>query len=232
MLFLLPAYLSEYTPKDFFAPIISEYISNTNYFLVENEKTARKIIRYFCPDKKQSDLQLFVLDKYSTNADWQEAQQLLNDGQDFGLLSEAGLPCIADPGNIVVRWCHDYNIKVIPVNGPSSIILGLISSGFNGQQFTFHGYLPIEKSERKRKILDLEKTAVQTGFTQIFMETPYRNMAMIEDLCTTLPGNASLCIAANINNPEREFIKTKKITDWKKEIPQLHKMPAIFLIGK
>lgn len=232
MLFLLPAYLSEYTPRDYFAPIISEYITNTNFFLVENEKTARKIIRYFCPDKKQSDLQLFLLDKYSTNADWQEAQKLLKDGQDFGLLSEAGLPCIADPGNIVVRWCHDYNIKVIPVNGPSSIILGLISSGFNGQQFTFHGYLPIEKSERKRKILDLEKTAVQTGFTQIFMETPYRNMAMIEDLCNTLPGNASLCIAANINNPEREFIKTKKIAAWKKEIPQLHKMPAIFLIGK
>lgn len=232
MLFLLPAYLSEHTPKDHFSPIISEYIGSTNYFLVENEKTARKIIKYFSPDKKQSDLELFVVDKYSTDADLKEAQQLLKDGQDFGLLSEAGLPCIADPGNIVVKWCHDHNIKVIPVNGPSSIILGLISSGFNGQQFTFHGYLPIDKAERKRKILDLEKTVAQTGYTQIFMETPYRNMAMIDDLCSTLPGNASLCIAANINDPSSEFIKTKKIADWKKNIPQLHKIPAIFLIGK
>ena len=156
MLFLLPAYLSEDSPLDYFAPVIKEYILKTDYFFVENEKTARKVIKFFCPEKKQNDLQLFLLDKYSENEDLKEAQELMKNGQDFGLLSEAGLPCIADPGNLMVKWCHENSVKVIPVNGPSSIILALISSGFNGQEFAFHGYLPIDKNERKQKIQFLE----------------------------------------------------------------------------
>ncbi len=156
MLFLIPAYLSEDTPLSHFAPAIKEYILQTDYFFVENEKTARKVIKFFAPEKKQSELKLYLLDKYSETSDLKEAQELMKEGQDFGLLSEAGLPCIADPGNIMVAWAHRNNIKVIPVNGPSSIILALISSGFNGQQFTFHGYLPIDKSEKRKQILQLE----------------------------------------------------------------------------
>ena len=152
MLFLIPAYLSEESPINYFSPAIKEYILKTDYFFVENEKTARKVIKFFAPEKKQSDLHLFVLDKYSDSSDLKEAQILMKNGQDFGLLSEAGLPCIADPGNIMVKWCHENHIKIIPISGPSSIILALISSGFNGQQFTFHGYLPIDKSEKKQKI--------------------------------------------------------------------------------
>ncbi len=232
MLFLLPAYLSENSPKTAFAPEISEIISKIDYYLVENEKTARRMIKFFCPEKKQSELQLFVLNKHSKNEDWQEVQEVLKNKQDVGLLSEAGLPCIADPGNIAVKWCHQNSIRVVPINGPSSIILALISSGFNGQQFTFHGYLPIDKSERRKKIVELENAANKTGFTQIFMETPYRNMPMMEDLCQILQGNTVLCVAANINDPETEMIKTKIVSAWKKSLPQLHKIPTIFLIGK
>lgn len=232
MLFLIPAYLSEESPIDYFAPSIKEYILKTDYFFVENEKTARKVIKFFAPEKKQSDLKLFLLDKYSESNDLKEAQKLMKSGQDFGLLSEAGLPCIADPGNLMVKWCHENNIKVIPINGPSSIILALISSGFNGQEFTFHGYLPIDKEQKKKQILFLENQVQKSGYSQIFMETPYRNNQLLEDLIKFLNPNTKLCIAANINHPTVEFIKTLKISDWKNKKPELHKIPAVFVLGK
>lgn len=232
MLFLIPAYLSEESPIDYFAPSIKEYILKTDYFFVENEKTARKVIKFFAPEKKQSDLKLFILDKYSESNDLKEAQKLMKSGQDFGLLSEAGLPCIADPGNLMVKWCHENNVKVIPINGPSSIILALISSGFNGQEFTFHGYLPIDKEQKKKQILFLENQVQKSGYSQIFMETPYRNNQLLEDLIKFLNPNTKLCIAANINHPTQEFIKTLKISDWKNKKPELHKIPAVFVLGR
>lgn len=232
MLFLIPAYLSEASPVEYFAPVIKEYILQTDYFFVENEKTARKVIKFFCPEKPQPDLKLFLLDKYSESSDLKQAQQLMKAGQDFGLLSEAGLPCIADPGNIMVRWCHEHHIKVVPVNGPSSIILALIGSGFNGQSFTFHGYLPIDKEQKKRQIQLLENQANKTGYSQIFMETPYRNNQLLDDLFKTLSPQTKLCIAANINHPEQEVIQTKSIEDWQKIKPDFHKIPAVFVIGK
>ena len=232
MLFLIPAYLSDESPIDYFAPSIKEYILKTDYFFVENEKTARKVIKFFAPEKKQSDLKLFLLDKYSESNDLKEAQKLMKSGQDFGLLSEAGLPCIADPGNLMVKWCHENNIKVIPINGPSSIILALISSGFNGQEFTFHGYLPIDREQKKKQILSLENQVQKSGYSQIFMETPYRNNQLLEDLIKFLNPNTKLCITANINHPTEEFIKTLKISDWKNKKPELHKIPAVFVLGK
>lgn len=232
MLFLIPAYLSEASPNDYFAPVIKEYILKTDYFFVENEKTARKVVKFFAPEKKQSELKLFVLDKYSETADLKEAQKLMLEGQDFGLLSEAGLPCIADPGNIMVQWAHQNSIKVVPINGPSSIILALIASGFNGQEFTFHGYLPIDKGQRKAKIQFLESQVQKTGYTQLFMETPYRNNQLLEDLLKFLSPNTLLSIAANVNHPQDEMIKTMKIKDWKLYKIDLHKIPAVFVLGK
>ena len=232
MLFLIPAYLSDESPIDYFAPSIKEYILKTDYFFVENEKTARKVIKFFAPEKRQSDLKLFLLDKYSESNDLKDAQKLMKSGQDFGLLSEAGLPCIADPGNLMVKWCHENNIKVIPINGPSSIILALISSGFNGQEFTFHGYLPIDKEQKKKQILFLENQVQKSGYSQIFMETPYRNNQLLEDLIKFLNPKTKLCIAANINHPTEEFIKTLKISDWKNKKPELHKIPAVFVLGR
>ena len=232
MLFLIPAYLSEESPVEYFAPSIKEYILKTDYFFVENEKTARKVIKFFAPEKKQSELKLFLLDKYSESSDLKEAQKLMKSGQDFGLLSEAGLPCIADPGNLMVKWCHENNIKVIPINGPSSIILALISSGFNGQEFTFNGYLPIDREQKKKQILFLENQVQKSGYSQIFMETPYRNNQLLEDLIKFLNPSTKLCVAANINHPTEEFIKTQKISDWKNKKPELHKIPAVFVLGK
>ena len=232
MLFLIPAYISENSPHDYFAPAVKEYIMKTDYFFVENDKTARKIIKFFAPEKKQADLKLFLLNKNTERKDLQEAQMLMKKGQDFGLLSEAGLPCIADPGNVMVGWSHENAVQVVPVNGPSSIILALIASGFNGQEFTFHGYLPIDKTEKKVKIKWLENQVNSTGYSQIFMETPYRNNPLFEDLCKTLSPQTKLCIAANINDPEHEFIKTLTIKDWLKNKPELHKIPAVFVIGR
>ncbi|SDE03489.1 SAM-dependent methyltransferase [Riemerella columbipharyngis] len=232
MLFLIPAYLTEQTPLEYFAPAIKSYILNTDYFFVENEKTARRVIKFFCPEKPQSALKLYLLDKYSETSDLAEAQDLMKQGQDFGLLSEAGLPCIADPGNIMVKWAHKNQIRVVPISGPSSIILALISSGFNGQNFTFNGYLPIDKAERKKKIKHLEEVVQRTGYSQIFMETPYRNNAMVEDLCKVLNPNAQLCIAANINHPSDEFISTQPIKFWAKNKPDLHKIPSVFVLGR
>ena len=177
-------------------------------------------------------MKLFFFDKYSESSDLKEAQKLMKSGQDFGLLSEAGLPCIADPGNLMVKWSHENNIKVIPINGPSSIILALISSGFNGQEFTFHGYLPIDREQKKKQILFLENQVQKSGYSQIFMETPYRNNQLLEDLIKFLNPNTKLCIAANINNPTEEFIKTLKISEWKNKKPELHKIPAVFVLGK
>lgn len=232
MLFLLPAYLSEDSPVDYFAPIVREYILRTDYFFVENEKTARKVIKFFCPEKTQASLKLYLLDKHTENSDLKEAQQLMRSGQDFGLLSEAGLPCIADPGNIIVSWCHENGIKVVPVNGPCSIILALISSGMNGQMFTFHGYLPIDKEARKKHIQQLENQVQKTGYSQIFMETPYRNNQLMEDLIRLLAPNTKLCVAAHINHPEQEQIQTKTIKEWRNKKADYHKVPAIFVLGR
>jgi len=232
VIFLIPAYLSENTSINHFAPIISDYLLKIDHYFVENEKTARKIIKFFAPKKNQSELNLFILNKYSKISDLKNAIELIKNGKDFGVLSEAGLPCIADPGNIVIDWAHHNNIRVIPINGPSSIILALISSGFNGQEFTFHGYLPIDKFERKKAILNLESQVKKTGYTQIFMETPYRNNQLFEDLCKNLRSDSKLCISANINDPNSEFIKTMKISEWSSQNINIHKIPTIFLLGK
>lgn len=232
MLVLLPAYLSENSPNDHFAPVIQTYIRQIDHYFVENEKTARKVIKFFCPEKKQSELKLFVLDKYTEIHELKEATELLEKGVDMGLLSEAGLPCIADPGNLMVRWAHEHSVKVVPVNGPSSIILSLISSGFNGQNFTFHGYLPIDKSERRKALLQLESLVRKTKATQIFMETPYRNDALLKDILTYLAPEQKLCIASNIGDMDSEFILTLKVKEWKKKLPELHKIPTVFLLGE
>lgn len=232
MLILLPAYLSENSPLSHFAPIIGDYIRAIDHYFVENEKTARRVIKFFCPEKKQSELKLYVLDKRTRIEELVEATELLKTGTDMGLLSEAGLPCIADPGNIAVSYCHENGIKVVPVNGPSSIILSLIASGFNGQEFSFHGYLPIDKSERKKSIQQLEQKVRKSGTSEIFMETPYRNMALFEDLLSTLSLDQKLCIASNIGNPEKEFIQTLSVKEWKKKKVDLHKIPTVFLLGR
>ena len=157
---------------------------------------------------------------------------LVEEGKDAGIISEAGCPGVADPGAEVVKYAHQKNIKVVPFAGPSAILLSLMASGFNGQQFAFHGYLPIEKRDRVQALRALEKEMQQRNQTQIFMETPYRNNKLLEDLLQTLHPETRLCIAANITSPEHEFIQTKTIQQWNGKLPDIHKQPAVFLIYK
>jgi 16S rRNA (cytidine1402-2'-O)-methyltransferase len=153
------------------------------------------------------------------------------EGKNIGLLSEAGTPCIADPGSDIVKIAHEKNIKIIPLIGPSSIILSLMASGFNGQNFAFHGYLPIENNARSKKIKELEKTLFREDQTQIFIETPYRNMKLLNSILENCSNKTNLCIASDITL-DSEFIISKSIYNWKKNIPEINKKPTIFLLYK
>ena len=169
--------------------------------------------------------------KYTSQEEIHRFLDPCHNGLSMGLLSEAGCPAIADPGSDIVAIAHQNNIKVIPLVGPSSIILALMASGMNGQSFTFNGYLPIERSERKSTIKTLEKLSFEKNQSQLFIETPYRNMKMLEDLINTLHPNTKLCVACDITLPT-EFIKTKKVGEWKSNNEDFHKRPAIFIIHK
>ena len=153
----------------------------------------------------------------------------LFEGTDAGLISEAGLPAIADPGETIIKYAHDMGIQVVPLVGPNSILMALMASGLNGQGFTFHGYLPIDKKERSKKLKTLEILARQYNQTQIFMETPYRNTALFDDIVRTCSPNTTLCLAKNITLHD-EYIKTRTVGEWKAQKPNLHKQPCIFLL--
>ena len=175
-----------------------------------------------------NDAVFFELSEHTGEADILHYLEPVYNGSDIGVLSEAGLPAIADPGAMIVAMAHRKEVTVIPLSGPSSIILALISSGFNGQNFTFNGYLPVKPAERISKLRELERKAAE-GFTQIFMETPYRNQKMLESIISTCHNDTLLCIASDITLPT-ESIRTMKISDWKKDLPSLDDKLAVFLI--
>ena len=206
-----------------------EIINSIHVFVVENEKSARKFIKTVLPEKKQSELEIHLLDKNTTESELAELRKLLSGNQNIGILSEAGLPAVADPGARLVRSAHKKNVEVIPLVGPSSILLALMASGMNGQQFTFHGYLPIDKLERKKVVQKLEADSRNNSCTQIFMETPYRNNQLVEDLVKICQPSTLLCVACNLTM-EDEFISTKPIRDWAQKKTDFHKKPAIFLL--
>lgn len=206
-----------------------EIINSINVFVVENEKSARKFIKTVLPEKKQSELEIHLLDKNTTESELAELRKLLSGNQNIGILSEAGLPAVADPGARLVRSAHKKNVQVIPLVGPSSILMALMASGMNGQQFAFHGYLPIDKFERKKAIQKLETDSRNNSCTQIFMETPYRNNQLVEDLVKTCQPSTLLCVACNLTMDD-EFISTQPIRDWVQKKTDFHKKPAIFLL--
>jgi len=231
-LFLIPTTLGDNNPLEVLPLLVQQTIERTDYFIVENEKTARRFIKQICPEKLQSELVLFPLGKRIKELDTQDYLNICETGKDIGLLSEAGVPAIADPGSIIVKMAHEKNIKVKPLVGPSSILLAMMSSGFNGQNFTFNGYLPIDAKEKKNKLKQLEKLSKEKQQSQIFIETPYRNDKMLIDLLQTLSPNTDLCIATDITLKE-EYIRTLSIKEWKKTAkPNLHKRPTIFIIHK
>ncbi|MBU2920393.1 SAM-dependent methyltransferase [Winogradskyella psychrotolerans] len=230
-LYLIPTRLGDNPPLEVLPISIKKIIEHLDYYIVENEKTARRFIKRVSPSKSQPSLKLQVLNKYTTEAERNTYLNACLEGNSIGLISEAGCPAIADPGADIVSLAHQMDITVVPLVGPSSILLALMGSGMNGQSFTFNGYLPIDKSERKAKLKTLERLSSEHNQAQIFIETPYRNMKMLEDLANTLHPNTRICVACDLTLPT-EFIKTKIAKDWKHNKEDLHKRPAIFIIQK
>ena len=231
-LYLIPVPIHEGEASFSIPKGVIERVKQLNHFVVENEKTARKMIRCIYPEVSQPDLTLSILDKNTPTAEIKSLLSPCQKGISIGLMSEAGVPTVADPGSRLVEVAHQKNIKVIPLVGPSSILLALMASGLNGQSFAFNGYLPIDSNDKKRTILELEKRSFSFGQTQIFMETPYRNDKMFEFLLKTLGNETLLSVAVEING-DKEYIKTLPVSMWKTTTsPDLHKRPAIFSILK
>ena len=230
-LYLIPTTLGDNEPLEVLPLSVRQVIEKTSHFIVENEKSARRFIKKITPRKSQSSLKLYKLDKFTNEIETQDYLDVCLKGENIGLLSEAGVPAVADPGALIVKMAHLKNIRVVPLVGPSSIIMALMSSGMNGQNFAFNGYLPIEKSERKKKIKQLEKLSFDNDQSQLFIETPYRNEKMFADLLQALSADTDLCIAADITL-QTEYIKTMPVKEWKNANPDLHKKPAIFIIYK
>lgn len=230
-LYLIPTTLGESDPMDVLPQKVKRIIELLDYYIVENEKTARKSIKIVFPEKKQTDLKLSLLNKHTQASEHAEMLAPCLQGISVGLLSEAGCPGVADPGAAIVEIAHQKGIQVVPLVGPSSILLALMGSGMNGQSFAFNGYLPIEKAEKKNAIKHLEKLSFDKDQSQLFIETPYRNNKIFEDLLLMLQPSTHLCIACDITLPT-EYIKTYKVSDWKKQKIDLHNRPAIFIIHK
>ena len=228
--FLIPVFLSDTLPNSVFPSINLEIINYLDQFIVEDLRSARRFLRKVGFNKDFEKVKFHLLNEHTEDS---EVYTYLDDvkiGQDIGLMSEAGIPCVADPGFQIVNLAHQLGIEVKPLIGPSSIFLALMGSGFNGQQFVFHGYLPIDKHERRKSILNIENKARKSNQTQIFIETPYRNNKLVADILSFCADNTLLCIATDITG-KNELIKTNTISNWRKIKIDLHKKPTVFLIN-
>jgi 16S rRNA (cytidine1402-2'-O)-methyltransferase len=226
-LFLIPTILAPDTQETVLPPQIKAVVSELNVFFVEEIRTARRFISSLKLNKVIDDITFYELSKDTPHDE--TLVQLKKLKTDAGIISEAGCPGVADPGAVAVGFAHQLGHKVVPLVGPSSILMALMASGFNGQSFTFNGYLPIDKLARIKSLKDLEQIAKKKQQTQIFMETPFRNNQLLEDVLQNLNAETLLCIACNVT-AEDEFIKTLRVKDWQKSKPDLHKKPTIFLL--
>jgi len=234
-LYLIPVGLSDAPLLRVLPTYNLQIIRHIRHYVVENVRTARRFLKRCYPDIDINGLTFSVL---NTHTDFKDTAILeamlepLKQGEAVGLMSEAGCPAVADPGSALVAMAHKRGLRVEPLVGPSSILMSLMASGFNGQGFAFNGYLPIDSRERTEKIRQLENLAVRKNMTQIFIETPYRNCKMLEALCDTLRPDTGLCVAVAITDPQQEFIRTALVAEWRHNKIELTKQPAIFLIGK
>ena len=230
-LYLIPTTLGEMNPEDVLPQTVKRAIDFIDDYIVENEKTARKFIKSVHSEKVQASLVISTLNKHTETAEFNKMIQPCLQGKNIGLMSEAGCPGVADPGAVIVKIAHEKGIQVVPLVGPSSILLAMMGSGMNGQSFAFNGYLPIDKSEKKAALKNFEKLSQDKNQSQIFIETPYRNNKLLEDILATLQSSTHLCIATDLTLPT-EFIKTYRVSDWKKTAVDLHNRPTIFIIHK
>ncbi|WP_297093639.1 SAM-dependent methyltransferase [uncultured Draconibacterium sp.] len=230
-LYLVPNVLADGDWQTVLPAQVEPILTNTKYFIVENIRTARRFMKQVNREINIDECTFYEINKRTNAADLPRFLMPINEGHNVAVLSEAGCPGVADPGADVVKIAHKKGIKVVPIVGPSSILLALMASGMNGQNFAFKGYLPVKPQERVKELQSLERTIKSSRQTQIFIETPYRNNQLVSDILKGCSPSTLFCIAANITG-ENEFIQTKSIQDWKKAgVPDLHKQPVIFLLG-
>ncbi len=230
-LYLIPADLGSANFNAIFPPFNKEVILSIKNFIVEDLRSARRFLKKLSYPGNFDDVNFMILNEHTDIAETKDYLNAINNGSDVGILSEAGMPCIADPGNVIVQSAHRRNIKVISLIGPSSIFLALAASGFNGQNFSFLGYIPIKPNERNSFLKDIEKRVWKNNQTQIFIEAPYRNMKLYESILNSCNPETMLCIACDLTL-DAEYIATKSIKDWKRTKPDLHKKPTVFLLSK
>ncbi|HJV78678.1 MAG TPA: SAM-dependent methyltransferase [Paludibacter sp.] len=230
-LYLIPTSLGECNFNRILPAQNTEIVSALRFFIVEDVRTARRFLKKMNPAIDIDSLTFFILNQHTSPEELSGFLKPMFDGNDIGVLSEAGCPAIADPGADVVAIAQKQNFTVVPLVGPSSILLSLMASGFNGQSFAFVGYLPIQPADRSKALKKLESRAYTENQSQIFIETPYRNMKMVEDILHSCQPATRLCIAADITL-ETEFIKTKTVKEWKGKLPDLNKRPCIFILYK
>ncbi|WP_092436951.1 SAM-dependent methyltransferase [Williamwhitmania taraxaci] len=228
-LYMIPTTLGEGNPADVLPIHTIEIAQSLTCFVVEDLRSARRFLSSIKVKNPIDSLTFFELNEHTHHSIIYPMLKPAQQGVDIGLLSEAGAPAVADPGAPLVRMAHENNIRVVPLTGPSSILLSLMASGLNGQNFAFQGYLPIKPPERQRKLRDLEALSAREKQTQVFIEAPYRNMQLLNDILSTCRNNTLLCIAVDITL-ETEYICTKTVKEWKHALPELHKRPAIFLL--
>lgn len=229
ILYLIPTPLGENDIAWVIPAAVRQCIASLGHYIVEHPKTARQFLKQAGCALPLQEIKMQVLDEHTPPREFASLLAPLLAGNDMGLLSEAGCPAVADPGAGLVRLAHQQNIRVVPLVGPSSILLALMASGLNGQRFVFHGYLPVENEQRARKIVELEKESKVRDQTQIFIETPYRNQKLLESLTQACRDSTELCIACDLTLAS-EQIATRTVKEWKRGLPDINKKPAIFLL--
>jgi 16S rRNA (cytidine1402-2'-O)-methyltransferase len=227
-LYLIPTMLADDTQESSLSPAIKNTIKDLSYFVCENARSARRFVSSLHVHSSIESLNFDELDKDTSSSEIPTLLMPLLQGKDMGLLSDAGCPAIADPGAMAVAYAHQQGIKVVPLVGPSSMVLALMASGLNGQQFAFHGYLPVDSKEAGDSIRNLERESKEKNQTQLFIETPYRNNQMLANLLRTLHPNTRLCLAINLTARDESII-CQSVSEWKKQDMKLEKVPVTYL---
>ena len=228
-LYLIPNKIGEEHYDLQFPSGLKDIISGITCFIVEDIRNARRFIRSICAEQNIDEIKFFELNKHTNPNDIAGFLKPIEEGRDVGLLSEAGVPCVADPGAVVVNLAHGKNVEVVPLTGPSSLLLTLMASGLNGQRFCFHGYLPIDRKERIQAIKQLEKDSKIKNETQIFIEAPYRNNQLLADILSVCNGETQLCLGIEIYNKDN-IIKTYSVNTWKNQKTDLHKKMVVYVL--
>lgn len=228
-LYLIPTPLGDYDPALVLPAPVFEVISGLKTFVVEEVRTARRFLSAAGLKGHIGELEFHELNEHTAPAEVDAFAKLFADGNNVGLLSEAGLPAVADPGALLVALCHREGIEVVPLTGPSSLMMALMASGLNGQSFAFNGYLPVKPEERRNALKTLEKRSSQLRQSQLFIETPYRNDSLLADILASCGGRTKVCVAADITL-ESAYIKTRTVEQWKREVPVIGKRPCVFII--